>query len=137
MKLAYIVKDDKGNVGQSIPLTKGESRIITVFLFDSNGVPFSYSGTITEIDLKIFSTISVASIRKKLSLSEVTAITQAGPQTSNLIGFQFSLSAANTNAMAANNSGLPMTATITDSGTNVLELDFLEIFKVTDPVVLT
>jgi hypothetical protein len=39
--------------------------------------------------------------------------------------------------MAANNSGLPMTATITDSGSNVLELDFSSLFNVTVPVVNT
>jgi hypothetical protein len=137
MQLNYIAKDDKGNVGQQIPLTQGESRNISIFLFNSDGTPFTYSGTISELLLKIFSTINQASIQKKYSLSQVTPITESGGASSNLIGFSFNLAAADTGSMAPNNSGLPMTATVTDSGGNTFELDFISLFNVTVPVVLT
>ncbi len=137
MKLNYIVKDDSGNVGQTLPITQGETRVVSVFLFNPDGTPLDYSATITEIFVKVYSNVSAASIHKKLSLSEVTAITKGGPLASNLIGFQFALAAADTGIMAANNSGLPMIATITDSGGKILELDFIAVFNVSLPAVQT
>jgi len=137
MQRNYIVKDDKGNYGQTIPLTKGESRLISVYLFNPDGTPFDYSATIVEILVKVFSNINQTSIQKRLTTLGVAAITKAGASASNFIGFQFALSATDTGNMAANNSGLPMTVTVTDSSGNVLELDFISIFNVTPPVVLT
>lgn len=136
MKLNYIVKDNQGNAGQTIAITQGESRVISVFLFNNDGSPYVFSGAVSELLVKAFSAINQSSIQKKLSLSEVTLINLTGGF-SGMTGFQFVLSSANTTSMAANNSGLPMIATITDNDSNVLELDFISIFNVTAPVVLT
>lgn len=137
MKIAYIAKDELGLAGKTISFTQGETKTISVFLFNPDGSPFTYSGTVTELALKIFSSINAASISKKLSLSTVTLINSAGAFVSTLTGFQFSLNSADTTSMAVNNSGLPMVANVTDSDGNILEIDFIALFNVTGPVVTT
>lgn len=140
MNLNYILKDDKGNVGQSIPLIQGESRIITCFLFNPDGSPFVYTPTMTNIALKIFSQINQSSIQKNYtdSPSKVTPITCSGGAVG-IIGFQFTLTAADTALMAPNNAGLPMTAKFTDNASpgNIFEVDFIAAFNVTPTVVTT
>jgi hypothetical protein len=137
MTVNYVVTDNQGNAGQTIPLTQGESRLINLFLFNSNGTPFVIPGTISTIVLKIFSTINGASIQKTLAGTTVAAITTAAGIKAGLMGFSFSLLAADTTSMAANNSGLPMTATVTDTSANITELDFISMFNVVPPAVLT
>lgn len=137
MTVNYVATDNQWNSGQTIPLTQGESRTINVFFENANGSPFVIPGTISAIVLKIFSTINAASIQKTLAGATVSAITLDGAIKSGMIGLQFTLLAADTSSMAANNSGLPMTATITDSLGNITELDFISLFNVSLPVVLT
>lgn len=130
MNLDYIAKDDRGNVGQTLPLIRGESRTVSIYLFNPDGTPFDYSQTISTIAAKIFSAPNVAAITKT-----PTALSKAGASTSGLIGIQFSLTGTDTNSMAANSVGLPMSMKITDSLGGVLEVDFATLFTVTDPVV--
>lgn len=137
MQMNYLAYDDQGNVGQSIPFIQGETRLITVLLFNPDGTPFIYpGGTPSELLLKIFSQINAPSIQKTLSGSLVTLATASGALTG-VFGFQFKLAAADTALMAANNSGLPMAAIFTDSSANKLEIDFSGIFNVSVPVVQT
>jgi len=133
----YAVKDSQGNFGQTIPLTQGESRLINMFFLHTDGSPFVIPGTISAIVLKIFSSINAASIQKTLAATTAAPITMAGSIASGMIGVSFSLLAADTTSMAPNNSGLPMTATITDSAGNITELDFISVFNVVPPAVLT
>lgn len=135
MTFNYVLQDNQGNVGQSIPLIQGESRTITAWLSGSNGAPIPVA-SLSEIVVKVFSQINQASIVKKLSLSQVTQIQLSGISGYNLAGFQFTLSAADTASMAANNSGLPMKAVVT-VGTDTLEFDFAAAFNVSTPVVTT
>ena len=136
MTSAYVLKDSSGNSGQSIPLTQGESRTVTVFLQNNDGTPRVIPGTISTAVVKIFSTINAASIQKSLAASTLTLATLAGI-TGGTIGFQFTLSGSDTTSMAANNSGLPMIATLTDSSGNIYEFDFVSVFSVVPPVVVT
>ncbi len=136
MQVAYVVQDDKGNVGQSIPFTQGETRLVTLWLFLANGLPFVIPGTISTAVLKIFSGVNQASIQKTLAGATVTLTAVSGSK-AGTIGFQFPLTAADTASMAANNSGLPMIATLTDSGGLVYEFDFVSLFNVGVPAVIT
>ena len=136
MTSQYVLKDNEGNSGQSLPITNGESRIVNVYLLNADGSPRIITGTISEVFVKIFSTINAQSIHKKLSLETVSLINIAGA-VSGMIGFQFSLLTSDTTAMAANNAGRPMIATVTDSDGNVSEFDFASVFNVTPPVVIT
>lgn len=134
----YALHDDQGNGGQKISLTQGESRTISVYLFEPDGSPVIYTATLTELLVKIYTSVSLASIQKKFSTSQVTPLyLRPGATGTNtgIIGFQFQLAAADTAQIAANNPGVPMTATFTDSGGNVLEYDFLAAFSATLPVV--
>lgn len=134
MFIKYVAQDNFGNVGQKIPFVQGESRTITVWLRNENGTPFVYTGTLEELFLKIYANISVGSIAKKFSLEQVTPIEVSGP-IAGIIGFEFSLLPADTVKMAANNSGLAMSAFFTDDAANVLELDFQALFDVGIPAV--
>lgn len=133
--MKYLLQDNLGNVGQVLPLIVGESRQITVYLFEDNGLPFSLSDVPTEVLVKVFSNINQASIKKKLSTSDVALISQAGAVTSNLIGLQFTLATTDTALMAPNNNGLPMSITI--NGSKVTELDIAAAFSVAVPLIQT
>lgn len=135
MTPAYVVNDDRKNAGQQIPITRGETKVVTMTLFNPDGTLFVYTAVLAEILVKVFSNISQASIQKRLSLAAVTPLTCAA--LGGMIGFQFTLLPADTNMMAANNSSLPMLAVITDVGGNVTELNFLAVFSVDTPAVLT
>lgn len=138
----YLIRDNLGNIASSedtstIPITQGEGRTITVYLFNTDGTPLMFTGTVSTFVAKIFSQIAQASIQKTLAASTLAVISKAGAVTSNVIGFQFTLQPADTSSMAPNNAGLPMTATIVDTSGNTLELDFPSVFEVTVPVVTT
>jgi hypothetical protein len=137
MQISAIIKDNEGNVG-NIPLVWGESRVINAYLINPDGTPFVYTGTPSEILVKIFSNINQTSIKKKLSLSQVSLFSVSGIQTG-VIGIQFTLLASETPNMAANNSGLPMSIAFTDSENpaNVLEIDFESVFNVSQPRIQT
>ena len=137
MQLNYIVKDNEGNAGQNIMLTRGETKTVSVFLFNKDGSPFVFPATVTELLVKVFSNISQMSIQKTFTGALVTLFECAALGGAGLFGFQFTLLPADTNQMAANAAPLPMTATITDSSGNVTELDFLAVFEVEVPAVLT
>jgi hypothetical protein len=121
-----------------LPLIQGESRTISVLLFNTDGSPFLYTGTLSELLVKVYASVSAASIQKKFSLSQVTPIYQRlGTTNQGIMGFQFALSAADTATIAANNAGLPMTAVFTDNAGDVFETDFITAFTVSVPVVQT
>lgn len=137
MELNYILQDEQGNLSspgaQAIPVIQGETKNIQVLLFQKNGLPFVYKATVTEIFVKVFSQITQASIQKKLSLSSVDKIMSA--DLGGMIGFSFTLSSTDTPNMAVNNSGLPMSVSITDNSGNVSEIDFQGSFSVSAPLV--
>jgi hypothetical protein len=139
MDLNYVVKDEKGvavnsvnNPQGAIPFQQGETKTFQCFLFNDDGSPFVFPSA-SEIVLEIFSMIAQASITKKLSLSQVIPIASATLDGD--IGFQFSLTSANTGAMAVNNVGLGFSMTWTDESENVSQQDFTGVFSVTAPLV--
>lgn len=135
MSPKYLLKDNLGNVGKSVSIVQGESRDVTLFLFNDDGTPLVYTPTPTEILVKIYSTINQASIQYKQSLAKVVAV--ASTQLGGIIGLKFTLAAADSQGMAPNNSGLPMSAIFTDGSGNVLELDFQSAFNVSAPLIQT
>lgn len=136
MQLAYVLKDNQGHSGQTLPLTQGETRTVTCFLFNADGTPYAWQGTLSELVVKCYANVSAPSIQKKYSLSQVTPVTASGGL-AGIIGFQFTLAAVDTTSMTPNSTGLPMTATLTDASGNVTELDFLQAFNVVQAAVLT
>jgi hypothetical protein len=137
MQPAYIVQDQEGNTGQQVTITQGESDVVKVFMFAPSGAPLFTSlvgRTVSELELKIFSTINAASILKKFSLSQVTVIKD---DTLGLFGFSFALASADSAAMAANNAGLPMSAILTLSDGTIEQFDFLAVFMILVGAVLT
>lgn len=134
MQPVYIIQDENNVSGQFITCTQGESKTAKLFLFNADGSPFFISGTISEIVIKIFSTINAASIVKKLSLSQVTKIADS---TLGCFGFQWLMASADTAAMAANNTGLPGRVTLTMSDGTTKEYDFVALFLVEPPTVNT
>lgn len=145
MQAIYAAIDDKGNVAQNLlntlalalPLTQGETKTVTVNLMQSNGLPFLIPGTISTAVAKIFSSINGASIQKTLAAATLSLVTMTINSVVYTVGFRFQLLAADTTSMAANNSGLPMICTLTDSGGNVFEFDFQSMFSVAVPAVTT
>lgn len=133
MVLKYVLKDDKGHSGQSLPITQGQTSSISLFLFNDDGTPYVWSGSLGSVLAKIFSGISQAPIMKSVALSSLTEITSS--QLSGAFGVQFVLSATDTQSMAANNNGVPMTLTFTDSGGAVTEIDIPQAFSVSAPLI--
>lgn len=147
----FVAQDGSGNVAsnmlrqsgclapcppKTLPLTQGETKLVTMWLFKKNGLPLVLPGTISAAVAKIFSGINQASIQKTLAAMTLTLINSSAPA-AGVVGVQFSLLAADTLSMAANNNGLPMTLTFTDSSGNVTELDFIAVFAVELPAVQT
>lgn len=145
MQAFYAAIDDKGNVAQNIlntlalalPLTQGETKMVTIHLMQANGLPYLIPGTISTAVAKIFSSINGSSISKSLAASTLTLVTTTINSVVYTTGFRFQLLAADTLSMAANNSGLPMICTLVDSTANTFEFDFQSMFNVSVPAVLT
>ena len=145
MQAFYSAIDDKGNIAQNIlntlalalPCTQGETKTVSIHLMQANGLPYLIPGTISTAVAKIFSSINGASIQKTLAATTLSLITTTINSVVYTTGFRFQLSAADTTSMAANNSGLPMICTLTDSSNNVFEFDFQSMFSVSVPAVTT
>ena len=121
MLVKYLLTDELGNAGQFISLTQGDTKTITFFPQLPNGAPLVYKATVATIVVKVYSQINQASIQKTLAATTVTQCTCTA--LGGVIGYQFVLEAADTASMAANNSGLPMSVTVTDSSGNVTQYD--------------
>lgn len=136
MTIKYLLQDNLGQSGQYLRLTKGETRTIKCFFQNADGTPMIFGGTIAEIVAKIYTDVLSASISKSLTAgSTLTKLLSTDP--AGCLGVEFSLTAANTNAMVENSSGLPMMITITDSLGAITELNFLEAFMIDIQAVTT
>lgn len=133
MSPKYLVQDNLGHSGQYIPLSQGESRTIKIFFQNDDGTPLVFTGTISEIVAKIYTGVSSASIQKTLTAVTITKLLSTDP--AGMQGIEFNLTAANTAAIVANSSGIPVLVTITDSLGAVTELNFLELLLIDVPVV--
>lgn len=129
MNIKYILKDELGNVGQSIALVQGETKTISCFFLDQNGATLALTQSITELVAKIFEGVSTPSLQKKLSLSAVTLISGNG----GTIGFSFSLSGSDTTALPVS-STVNMSAVISGSGFSY-ELDMPAALNVASPLI--
>lgn len=129
----FALKDENGVGGKVISLTQGETKSVQAFMYNADGTPLFVSGTISEILVKVFSQINQAAIQKTLGMSQVTKISDS---TLGCFGFSFVLAAADTASMAANNSGLPMSATFTMSDGSIKEYEFQGAFDVSTPVLV-
>jgi len=129
----YILLDDKGNAGKTLPVNQGETKVVTLLALLPNGAPQVIPDPQATIVVKIFSQINQSPIQKTLAGSTVTPVVCAvlGGQ----IGYQFTLTAADTAGMAGNNSGLPLSVTATDSGSKVTLIEVPAAFSVSVPVV--
>ena len=130
---SYILQDEQNISGQTISLIQGDTKTIKCFLFNEDGSPRFILGTITELLVKVLASINGPSIQKRYSTSQVTLIKD---DTLGLFGFEFTLSSADTLSMAANNSGLPLTAEITLSTGATIGINIQSGFDVQLPVVL-
>ncbi len=131
----YLLQDNLGNSGTYIQMTQGESRTIKVFPLNADGTPMVFTATLSTIVAAIYTTVNLASIKKSLALSNLTKLISTDP--AGCLGFEFTLTGADTASIVENSSGIPMLITITDSAGNVTELNFLEAFLIDVPVVLT
>lgn len=128
-----IIQDELGNVSPSLPFRQGESKTLKIFLVDQNGVPqVIQSADAAEIVFKIFIATGQSNLVKKLSLSQLTALTGLG----GTIGIQVALSPTDTPQ-------LPVSATVNASltfedsatPTSVIEVDIPSAFSITAPIV--
>lgn len=134
MSPKFILFDNLENSGQYIPLTQGESRTITFLLQKADGTPMVIpTASYDEILVNIYKGVSAASIIKRLSLASVTAVIST--QLGGLIGFSFSLTGAETAAITANNSGVPVKAQFSLSSVPGIEMNFAQPITVDVPVV--
>lgn len=133
MSPKYLMQDERGNSGQYISLTQGESKIIKIFPQNADGTPFVITDTISEIVIKIYTGVSTPSLQKKLSLSTVTKLLSTDP--AGCMGFECPISATDSAGFVANSSGLPILITVTTS-VGVIELNIQEGLLVDQPVVL-
>lgn len=129
----YLIQDERGLSGQYISLTQGESKILKIFPQNADGSAMVLTDTITEIVAKIYTGVSSASIQKKLSTTTLTKLLSTDP--AGCLGFEFTLSAADTTSIVANSSGIPILIIITTSS-GVIEMNFQEALLVDVPVVL-
>lgn len=133
MNPKYLIQDERGNSGQYISLTQGESKTLKVFFQNADGSPLVILPTITEIVAKIYAGVSNPVIQKKISTTTLTKLLSTDP--AGCMGVEFTLTAADTATLVANSSGLPILITITDSTGFVIEINILEGLLVDVPVV--
>lgn len=130
--MSYLLFDDQGNAGKTLPVNQGETKVVTVLPLLPNGAPLVIADPQTTIVAKIFSQINQSAIMKTLAASTLTPVTS--DELGGVIGYQFTLLPADTLNMAGNNSGLPMSITATDSGGKVTLLEIPAAFSVSVPV---
>lgn len=120
MTLTTVLQDEKGLGGKTVDVRQGEKKTIQIFFFKSNGAPYAFLGTITEIKVRISRGASYSAIEKLLSLTGVTKITST--ELAGSIGVSFALSDTETLGMPVNaTTGLSVTVS-TSSTTDEVDV---------------
>lgn len=120
---------DPGGVGRA-DCRQGDSLSLALFIVDENGIPQGLQ--MTEIILKIFMGTNVSALIKKLSLSQVSAITGYG----GAIGASFGLSPTDTAGLPVGNIAATITfEDATSSPTYSTEIDIPSLLYVSAPIV--